>query len=149
MQLFSEFPPKLLIYAGVKKRFCDVRAFFFFLALRSLRSSEVTENAPHVLSFCGYVGAPFAKKSSPHLLVLLGLLPPPPPLQSVPLRPALHHGVQGLPQHQVSVVEAPHACRARDTTTPFMCCTDKRWNFCEAPVKQTPPPTPCSDDLMS
>lgn len=44
----------------------------------------------------------------PNLLVLLGLLPPPPPLQSVSLRSALHHGVQGFPQHQISVMEAPH-----------------------------------------
>lgn len=76
----------------------------------------------HALSvfFCGYVSVSLEKEDVvqevqhakmdifPHLLVLLGLLPPPPPLQSIPLRSALHHGVQGFPQHQVSVVEAPH-----------------------------------------
>lgn len=50
-----------------------------------------------------------------HLLVLLRLLPPPPPLQGLPLGPRAHHGVQRLPQHQVPVVEAPHACSGRPT----------------------------------
>lgn len=42
------------------------------------------------------------------LFVLLRLLPSPPPFQSLSLCPALHHSIQTLPQHQISVVEAPH-----------------------------------------
>lgn len=46
------------------------------------------------------------------LFVLLRLLPPPPALQGLPLRAVVHQRVQGLPQHQVAVVEAPHPCSA-------------------------------------
>lgn len=49
------------------------------------------------------------------LLVLLRLLPPPPALQSLLLHAAVHQHVQRLPQHQVPVVETPHACTRQST----------------------------------
>lgn len=48
--------------------------------------------------------------ASTNLFVLLRLLPPPPPLQGLPLSPCPHHAVQGFPQNQVPVVKPPHAC---------------------------------------
>lgn len=48
--------------------------------------------------------------SETDLFVLLSLLPPPPALQGVSLRPMVHQCVQRLPQHQVPVVKSPHAC---------------------------------------
>jgi len=43
------------------------------------------------------------------LFVLQGLLPPPPAPQGLPLRPAVHQRVQRLAEHQVAVMETPHA----------------------------------------
>lgn len=49
-----------------------------------------------------------------HLLVLLRLLPAPSPPQRFPLHSLVHQGVEGLPEHEIPVVEAPHTCSEKE-----------------------------------